>query len=90
MMNHTSDWFVDMAARKNVCQDRDLSKFALRLANDEPLVAAEVADHPDLERLLANLIDNPAILRAARLMTLILNSASGDTPDATPPSRFSA
>ena len=87
--NYTSDWFVDVAARKNVCRDRDLSEFALHLANDEPLVAAEVADHPDLERLLEKLIDNPAILRAARLMTLILHSASGDTPDATLPSRFS-
>ena len=85
----TDAWFVDAAARNNVCQDRDLSKFALRLANDKPLVVAEVADYPGLERLLANLTDNPAILRAARLLTLLRNSPSGDAADATPPSRYS-
>ena len=89
MANHASDWFVDVAARKNVCRDRGLSEFAFHLANDEPLVAAEVADHPDLERLLAKLIDNPAILRAARLLTLLLSFASGDAPGVTLPSRFS-
>ena len=86
---HTSDWFVDAAARNNVCRDRVLSKFALRLANDEPLVVAEVADFPNLERLLAKLTNNPAILRAARLLTLLRNSPSGDAADATPPSRYS-
>ena len=86
---HTSDWFVDAAARNNVCQDRELSKFALCLANNEPLVVAEVADLPNLERLLAKLTSNPAILRAARLLTLLRNSPSGDIADATPPSRYS-
>ena len=86
---YTSDWFVDAAARNNVCQDRELSKFALCLADDEPLVVAEVADLPNLERLLAKLTNNPAILRAARLLTLLRNSPSGDVADATPPSRYS-
>ena len=81
-----SDWFVDATARHNVCRDRDLSEFALRLANHEPLVVAEVANGPSLEHLLARLADNPTILRAARLLTLLLNSISGDAPDTTPPS----
>ena len=87
-VGHTSDWFVDAAARNNVCRDRDLSEFALRLANYEPLVATEVTDHPNLERVLANLTNNPAILRAARLL-VILRESSGDIPDATPSSRSS-
>ena len=78
-------WFLEAATRKNVCPDRDLSEFALRLAR-EPLA---IADHPDLELLLAKLIENPAILRAARLLTLLLSSASGDVPDANPAGRYS-
>lgn len=85
----TSAWFVDAAARNNVCRDRNLSQFALRLASDDPLVLAEVGDNPDLEPLLTELIDAPSILRAARLLTLILNSAPEGTPEATPSSRFS-
>ena len=88
-MHRTSTWLADEAARSNVCRDRDLSKFALRLASEQPLTVACVADHPDLESLLAKLINNPAILRAARLQTLILNSASKDAPDATPSNRYS-
>ena len=87
-VGHTSDWFVDAAARNNVCRDRDLSEFALRLANHEPLVATEVTDHPNLERVLANLTNNPAILRAARLL-VILRESSGDAADATPSRRSS-
>ena len=88
-MHRTSTWLADEAARSNVCRDRDLSEFALRLASEQPLAVASVADHPDLESLLAKLINNPAILRAARLQTLILNSASKDAPDATPSNRYS-
>lgn len=77
--SQAATWFVDAAAQNNVCRDRDLSKFALRLANDDPLVVAEVANHPGLERMLAKLTDNPAILRAARLYTLLLNVASQGT-----------
>ena len=86
----TSAWFVDAASRNNVCRDRDLSQFALGLASDEPPVFAEVIDNPDLEPLLTKLTDNPAILRSARLLTLILNSASEGVPEATPPGRLSA
>ena len=79
-------WFVDMASRRNVCSDRNLSEFALHLAN-EPLVAG---DHPDLELLLAKLIDNPAIFRAARLLTLQTNSLSEDAPHPQTSDRYSA
>lgn len=81
----TSIWFVDAAARNNVCRDRDLSQFALRLASDDPLVLAEVAGDPRLEPLLAKLIDAPSILRAARLQTLILHSASEGATEGAPP-----
>jgi len=84
-MGQISAWFVDMAARKNVCRDRDLSKFALRLAS-EPLKAV---DHQDLKPLLAKLINDPAILRAARLLTLRTNSPVEDNRDGTPASRDS-
>lgn len=82
-------WFVDAAAQSNVCRDRDLSKFALRLANDDPLIVAEVADHPGLEHLLAKLTDNPAILRAARLQILLLNVVSQGTAITVPSGRSS-
>ncbi len=65
----TAAWFVNAAARSNVCRDRDLSEFALRLAS-QPLIAA---DHPGLEALLAKLANNPAILRGARLLTLLVS-----------------
>ena len=83
-----SDWFSDTAARNNVCQDRELSEFALRLANHEPLVVAKVADHPNLKRLLAKLTNNPAVLRGARLLTLLRNPPSGDAVGATPFSEY--
>ena len=87
--HRTSTWFSDEAARNNVCRDRELSNFALRLASEQPLVVASVTDHPGLESMLAKLINNPAILRAARLRKLILNSASEDAPNASTSSRYS-
>lgn len=89
MTHRTSTWFSDEAARHNVCRDRDLSNFALCLASEQPLMVASITDHPGLESMLAKLINNPAILRAARLRKLILNSASEDAPDATASSRYS-
>ena len=88
-MHRASAWFADEVARNNICQDRELSNFALCLASDQPSVVASVVDHSSLESMLAKLIDNPAILRAARLRKLILNSASEDAPDATASSRYS-
>ena len=82
--HQTTAWFVDAATRSNVCRDRNLSEFALRLAS-RPLTAL---DHPSLEALLAKLANNPAILRGARLLTLLLGSAPGDSADATRPSRW--
>ena len=72
-VSEASAWFVDAAARERVCRDRDLSEFALCLASD-PLA---VVDHANLEVLLGRLADNPAILRAARLLTLLRTTASG-------------
>lgn len=69
--SQTSDWFADEAARVHICSDRLLSKFAFRLARD-PL---SVVDDPNLQTLIEKLIDNPAVLRAARLLTLRLAAA---------------
>lgn len=84
-VSQASAWFVDAAARSNVCRDRELSEFALCLAS-QPLA---VVDHPSLETLIAKLANNPAILRGARLLTLQLNSAQGNASGATLSSRYS-
>lgn len=86
--HRTCTWFVDEAARKNLCTDREVSKFALRLAADQLLMVARLADVPRLESLLAKLINGPSILRAARLRTLILHSESSDAPDANQATRY--
>lgn len=75
--------FVDEAARNNICRDGDLSRFALCLASDQPLVVAGVADHPGLQSFLAKLIVNPAILRAARLQRLMLKADPEGASDGT-------
>ena len=76
----TSTWFAETAARTNVCRDHVVSEFALRLAS-EPLSAA---DEANLEALLAKLVNNPALLRGARLVTLLLGLESwGSTNAAT-------
>lgn len=76
-----SAWFMDEAARNNVCHDRELSRFALCLASDQPPVIASAADQPGLESLLGKLVDNPAILRAARLRRLMFKSDPEDVSD---------
>ena len=80
-----SVWFVEAAARSNVCQDHELSEFAFHLAS-EPWA---VVDHPNLGTLLKKLIDNPAILRAARLLALLENFFSEDNRDGAPSNRGS-
>ena len=84
----TSTWFVDVSSRNGICRDRDLSEFALRLANEDPLSVAKVAELPDLDPLLTKLIDMPSILRAARLRTLILYSVSESATEEIPPAGF--
>lgn len=78
--SQTSAWFSEMAARNNVCRDRELSEFAFRLAN-EPWA---VIDCSNLETLLKKLIENPAVLRAARLLALLKNCHWEDNRDGTP------
>ncbi len=79
----TEAWFVDAAARSNVCQDRDLSKFAFHLAR-EPLT---VADHPGLDALLAKLANKPATLRGARLLALLSDAPRGGNVGSSGPRR---
>lgn len=62
-----SDQFLATAARYGVSNDRQLCNFALLLAH-QPHVA--VLD-PDFDSLVAKLLDNPAVLRGARLLALL-------------------
>ena len=67
-----SDRFFETAVRYGICSDRRLSDFALRLAH-QPF--ATVLD-TNFDSLLARLLDNPAILRGARLLRLLEASNS--------------
>ena len=59
--------FVAEAGRQGVSQDRDLCHFALRLACHQ----ADVLSDPLLESRIRQLADNPALLRGARLVSLV-------------------
>ena len=72
--------FTAEAARQNISQDRDLCSFALSLAS-RPL---DVLSDPLLEDRVAQLAQNPALLRGARLVSL-LREYYGDRPAARPP-----
>lgn len=77
--SQSSDWFAHEASRIRICSDRALSEFAFRFAR-EPL---SVVDDPNLLTLLEKLIVNPAVLRAARLLTFRLaaaRNATGESP----------
>lgn len=69
------------AAHHDICRDRVLCDFALRLAN-QPLTAVQ---NPDFGALLAKLVDSPAILRGARLLALLAENDSGNTATTPPP-----
>lgn len=78
--SQTSDWFANEAARVHICSNHLLSKFAFRLARD-PL---SVVDDPNLQALLEKLIDNPAVLRAARFV-ILWRAATRSTAGQNPP-----
>ena len=62
-----SDPFLTTAVRYNVCSDRRLCDFALRLAHQPHTIVLDA----DFDSLLSRLMDNPAILRGARLLALL-------------------
>lgn len=67
-----SDQFLATAVRYGVCSDRRLCDFALRLAHQPHVIASEA----EFDSLLPSLMDNPAILRGARLLALLGASSS--------------
>ena len=71
-------WFADVASHFNICRDSRLSEFALRLAS-QPGRFGTNPSH-DLQKLLGQITNNPAILRGARLLAL-LSAAEGDEED---------
>ena len=71
--------FVAEAGRQGVSRDRDLCHFALRLAARPANVLAD----PHLDARVGQLADNPALLRGARLVSL-LREHHRDRPVATP------
>lgn len=75
----TSDWFAIEAARIHICSERLLSKFAFRLARD-PL---SVVDDSNPQALLEKLIENPAVLRAARFV-MLRRAAAGSAGQSSP------
>jgi len=69
-------WFADVAARYQVCSDRGLCEFAMRLAS-EPHNLASVPK-PVLDRLLTEIKDKTILLRGARFLALV--SATTQAP----------
>ena len=62
-----NDRFSATAVRYSICSDRRLCDFALRLAHQPHVTVLEA----DFDSLLSSLMDNPAILRGARLLALL-------------------
>ena len=67
-----SDQFLATAVRYGICSDRRLCDFALRLAHQPHVTVLDA----DFDSLLPSLMDNPAILRGARLLELLSASSS--------------
>lgn len=71
--------FAALALRYGISRDRDLCSFALRFAS-HPL---DVLSDPRLDDRIAQLAQNPALLRGARLLSLLRKRHRG-APAATP------
>ena len=69
-----ADHFAAAARRHGISADPDLCQFALRLA-DHP---AKVLAHPHFDAHVGQLIDNPALLRGARLVSLLREHLPAD------------
>ena len=73
------DQFLATAVRYGICSDRRLCDFALRLAHQPHVTALDA----DFDSLLPSLMDNPAILRGARLLALFGASSSKEVAACT-------
>jgi hypothetical protein len=62
-------WFADVAARYQVCSDRGLSEFALRLGSEPHRMAS--VPRPVLDRLLTEIQDKTILLRGARFLAVL-------------------
>lgn len=69
-------WFTTEAARHDMSRDRDLCLFALRLAAYPP----DVFSDPRFDARVAQLPQNPALLRGARFVSLLRGSQRARPP----------
>ena len=65
-------WFTEVAARYSICNDRKLCEFALRLAK-QPNTLTHLP-FSELDALVSQILNNPAAVRGARLLTLLTAS----------------
>jgi hypothetical protein len=65
----SSAWYADLAARYRICGRRPLCDFALRLASQAHRLPG--AFGAELERLLTQALNNPTLVRGARLLALL-------------------
>ncbi len=65
-------WFTEVAMHNKICDDRELCDFALRLASQSQTSSS--LPHTDLDTLVSRILNNPAILRGARLLVLLASS----------------
>ena len=81
-----ADHFAAAARRHAISTDRDLCQFALDLAETQRAASgarrgrhhsAKVLAHPHLDAHVGQLVDNPALLRGARLVSLLREHHSG-------------
>ena len=72
-----TQWYAEVAKRYQVCSDRCLSEFALRLASQphQLLLMPEV----ELDRLLRQIKDKTVLLRGARLLALLAANRNLDS-----------
>lgn len=68
--------FAEVAARYNICKNRDQCDFALIWAH-EPLRLLVICSN--LDEMLVQAAENPVLLRGARLVALLNATPSGGT-----------
>lgn len=67
--DRTSNWYGDLARRHGVCGDQRVCEAALRLAGDPHVFSQTAGD--ELDKLLEELRQSPAVLRGARMLALL-------------------
>lgn len=68
-IEEAAQWYADVASQYRVCTNKELCDFALRLASQPYGLSG--AYGTKLDRLLASIVDNPTVLRGARLLAVL-------------------